>query len=98
MPGDPPPRRPRGVCPADETILRSRRNRPETEICSNGMGQTTGCDHVGNHHQPILPPVLQGRAVRHSKAASYLGLIVATQPYPPPRSNPIPNKPVPLPQ
>jgi hypothetical protein len=60
-------------------MLRSRRNRPETEICSNGIGQTTGCDHVGNHHQPILPPVLQGRAVRHSKAASYLGLIVATR-------------------
>jgi hypothetical protein len=74
-----PPRRPRGVWPTDETILRSRRNRPETEICSNGIGQTTGCDHVGNHHQPILPPVLQGRAVRHSKAASYLGLIVATR-------------------
>ena len=67
------------VWPADETILRSRRNRPETEVCSNGIGQTTGCDHVGNHHQPILPPVLQGRAGRHSKAASYLGLIVATR-------------------
>ena len=45
--------------------------------------QTTGCDHVGNHHQPILPPVLQGRPVRHSKAATYLGLIVATRPVDP---------------
>jgi hypothetical protein len=73
------PRRPRGARPADETILRSRRNRPETEICSNGLGQTMGCDHVGSHHQLVLPPVLQGRAVRHSKAASYLGLIVAVR-------------------
>jgi hypothetical protein len=74
-----PPRPPQGVWPAGETMLRSRRNRPETEICSNGIGQTTGCDHVGNHHQLILPPVLQGRAVRHSKAATYLGVIAATR-------------------
>ena len=74
-----PPRLPSRRVPVDETILRSRRNRPETETCSNGIGQTTGCDHVGNHHQFILPPVLQGRAVRHSKAATYLGLMVATR-------------------
>ena len=36
------PRRPRGVRPADETILRSRRNRPETEICSNGPVKQRG--------------------------------------------------------
>ena len=32
----------RRASPVDETILRSRRNRPETETCSNGFDQTMG--------------------------------------------------------
>jgi len=31
-------------CPADETIFQWRRNRPETETCSNGFDQTMGFD------------------------------------------------------
>ena len=58
----------------DETIVALRRNRAETKVCSNDFDQAMGCDHAGNHHQPVLPPVLQDSAVRHSKAASYLGL------------------------
>jgi hypothetical protein len=34
-----------------------------------------GFGHVGHHHQPVLPSVLQSFAVRNSDAEASLGLI-----------------------
>jgi hypothetical protein len=39
-----------------------------------GDDQTTGFDHVGHHHQLILPPGLQDIPFRHPKTESSLGL------------------------
>ena len=59
---------------SNETIFRGSRSPPETKLHSDGLGSDNGVDHVGHHHQPILPPVLQGFAERHSISEAPLGL------------------------
>jgi hypothetical protein len=39
-----------------------------------GFDQTTGCDHAGHNHQPVLPAVLQGSPFRNPAPKSYVGL------------------------
>jgi hypothetical protein len=60
---------------SNETIFRGSRSPPETKLHSDGLGSDNGVDHVGHHHQPILPPVLQGFAERHSISDAPLGLM-----------------------
>ena len=52
----------------NETIFRNGRNRPETKMPSNCCGSDIGVGHVGHHHQPDLPPVLQKLSSRYPKA------------------------------
>jgi len=58
----------------NETIFPSRRNRPETGVCSDRSDQTTGCDHAGHYPQPVLPAILQGSSFRHPAPKTDLGL------------------------
>ena len=60
---------------SNETIFRGSRSPPETKLHSDGLGSDNGVDHVGHHHQPILPPVLQGFAERYSISEAPLGLM-----------------------
>jgi hypothetical protein len=39
-----------------------------------GDDQTTGFDHGGVHHQPVLPAIVQGSVIRHSNAEPFLHL------------------------
>jgi hypothetical protein len=50
----------------DETISQSGRSQPEARVCSSDHDQTTGFDHGGVHHQPVLQAILQGRAISHA--------------------------------
>jgi hypothetical protein len=54
--------------------FQSRRNAPETDICWICFQSNSGVDHAGQHHQPLLPAVLQGGIVCHPNAESDLGL------------------------
>jgi hypothetical protein len=56
---------------ADEKVLKQRRP-------SLPVAQATGFGHVGRHHQPVLPSVLQSFLVRNSNAEASLGLIAVS--------------------
>jgi hypothetical protein len=58
----------------NETIFPSRRSRPETKMRFNRCRSDNGVGHVGHHHQPDLPPVLQKLSSRYPKAP--LGLML----------------------
>ena len=60
---------------SDETISLRPRSQPETKMRSHWRRSDNGVGHVGHHHQPDLPPVLQKFSSHYTKAP--LGLTVA---------------------
>jgi predicted RNA-binding Zn-ribbon protein involved in translation (DUF1610 family) len=54
-PGDANPVSDETIRSPDETIFVARRRRRETEVCSDDVDQTMGCDHVCVHTQLNLP-------------------------------------------
>jgi hypothetical protein len=53
---------------ADEVIFPACENSQTQTPVINALGQTTGFDHVGYHHQSALPPVLQKISGRRAEA------------------------------
>jgi hypothetical protein len=62
---------------ADEAISLSREDILKRMAGINAPDQTTGSDHVGHHHSPDLPPVVQeipGRRAEAEGVGSPVGL------------------------
>ena len=71
---------------ADETLLTIRRShfpgrmKParNQDPLSTSPDQTTGFDHVGHHHQLVLPPCLQALCRRRTATADAVDLKIGT--------------------
>jgi hypothetical protein len=66
------------ICGRDEAILSAREDRLKPEPGINEATRTTRFGHVGCHHQPDLPPLVQelsGRRAQTAQTDQPLGLI-----------------------
>jgi len=59
----------------DETIFPPHEDVLQQRPATVALDQTTRFGHVRHHHQPVLPPLLQGFAVGNSSAEIPLGLM-----------------------
>jgi len=60
---------------SDETVSKPHEDVLKQRPANVTLDQTTRFGHVEHHHQPVLPPVLPGFAVRNSNAEAPLGLM-----------------------